>query len=45
MTTLISLVMLSHGNLGWTAVTLSAAFGSKSVGCLTSLLPFIHVAE
>ncbi len=38
-------VMLSHGNLAWTAVTLSAAFGSNPADRLISYLPLAHVAE
>ena len=38
-------VMLSHGNLAWTAVTLSAAFHSVPADRLISYLPLAHVAE
>lgn len=38
-------VMLSHGNLAWTAVTLSAAFDSVPADRLISYLPLAHVAE
>ncbi|HEY5581768.1 MAG TPA: AMP-dependent synthetase/ligase [Rhodoferax sp.] len=38
-------VMLSHGNLAWTAVTLSAAFESAPADRLISYLPLAHVAE
>lgn len=38
-------VMLSHGNLVWTAATLSAAFGSNPADRLISYLPLAHVAE
>lgn len=38
-------VMLSHGNLAWTAVTLSTAFDSVADDRLISYLPLAHVAE
>ena len=38
-------VMLSHGNLAWTAVTLSGAFESAPTDRLISYLPLAHVAE
>ena len=38
-------VMLSHGNLSWTSVALSAAFGSNPSDRLISYLPLAHVAE
>lgn len=38
-------VMLSHGNLAWTAVTLSGAFDSAPTDRLISYLPLAHVAE
>jgi long-chain acyl-CoA synthetase len=38
-------VMLSHGNLAWTAVTLAAAFDSRPTDRLISYLPLAHVAE
>ncbi|MBK6294215.1 MAG: long-chain fatty acid--CoA ligase [Rhodoferax sp.] len=38
-------VMLSHGNLSWTSVVLSAAFGANPADRLISYLPLAHVAE
>ncbi len=38
-------VMLSHGNLAWTASTLAAAFESVASDRLISYLPLAHVAE
>ena len=38
-------VMLSHGNLAWTAVTLAAAFDSAASDRLISYLPLAHIAE
>lgn len=38
-------VMLSHGNLAWTATTLAAAFDSVESDRLISYLPLAHIAE
>jgi long-chain acyl-CoA synthetase len=38
-------VMLSHGNLAWTGMTLSRAFASTPDDRLISYLPLAHVAE
>lgn len=38
-------VMLSHGNLAWTATTLAAAFDAVASDRLISYLPLAHIAE
>lgn len=38
-------VMLSHGNLAWTAQSLNAIYGINESGRLISYLPMAHVAE
>lgn len=38
-------VMLSHGNLAWTAQSLNAIYGIDEQGRLISYLPMAHVAE
>jgi long-chain acyl-CoA synthetase len=38
-------VVLSHGNLSWTALALTRAFGASEHDRILSYLPFAHIAE